>query len=144
MAALIRGKDLKDDLLMVDVDVRLIVQVMINIVDNAIKYTEPGTEIQINVFTKGKKVIVEVADYGAGISKQNQECIFDMFFTVDGNKGDSRRGLGLGLALCKSIIKAHDGEIYVKNNKPNGTIIGFTLSQVEVNDEGINFSSWGW
>lgn len=133
--------NLKDDLLMVDVDVRLIVQVMINIVDNAIKYTEPGTEIQINVFTKGKKVIVEVADYGAGISKQNQECIFDMFFTVDGNKGDSRRGLGLGLALCKSIIKAHDGEIYVKNNKPNGTIIGFTLSQVEVNDEGINFSS---
>ncbi|WP_291651849.1 sensor histidine kinase KdpD [Clostridium sp.] len=133
--------NLKDDLLMVDVDVRLIVQVMINIVDNAIKYTKPGAEIQINVLTKGKKVIVEVADNGAGISKKNQECIFDMFFTVNGNKGDSRRGLGLGLALCKSIIKAHDGEIYVRNNKPHGTVIGFTLSQVEVNNEGINFSS---
>lgn len=133
--------NLKDDLLMVDVDVRLIVQVMINIVDNAIKYTKPGTEIQINVFNKGKKVVVEVADNGTGISKQNQECIFDMFFTINGNKGDSRRGLGLGLALCKSIIKAHDGEIYVRNNKPHGTVIGFTLSQVEVNNEGINFSS---
>jgi two-component system, OmpR family, sensor histidine kinase KdpD len=133
--------NLKDDLLMVDVDVRLIVQVMINIVDNAIKYTEPGSEIQINVFTKGKKVVVEVADNGIGISKQNKECIFDMFFTVNGNKGDSRRGLGLGLALCKSIINAHGGEIYVRNNKPHGTVIGFTLSQVEVNNEGINFSS---
>lgn len=133
--------NLKDDLLMVDVDVRLIVQVMINIVDNAIKYTESGSEIQINVFTKGKKVVVEVADNGIGISKQNKECIFDMFFTVNGNKGDSRRGLGLGLALCKSIINAHGGEIYVRNNKPHGTVIGFTLSQVEVNNEGINFSS---
>ncbi|WP_195266632.1 MULTISPECIES: sensor histidine kinase KdpD [unclassified Clostridium] len=133
--------NLKDDLLMVDVDVRLIVQVMINIVDNAIKYTEPGSEIQINVFSKYRKVVVEVIDNGRGISKQNQECIFDMFFTVNGNKGDSRRGLGLGLALCKSIINAHGGEIYVRNNKPHGTVIGFTLSQVEVNNEGINFSS---
>ena len=50
-------------------------------------------------FTKGKKVIIEVADNGAGISKQNQECIFDMFFTVNGNKGDSRRGIGLGFSF---------------------------------------------
>lgn len=133
--------NLKDDLLMVDVDVRLIVQVVINILDNAIKYTEIGTKIKINIFTKGKMVIVEVIDSGEGISKQNQECIFDMFFTVNENKSDSRRGLGLGLALCKSIINAHGGEIYVRNNKPHGTVIGFTLSQVEVNNEGINFSS---
>lgn len=133
--------NIKDDLLLVDVDVRLIVQVMINIIDNAIKYTEIGTEIRIDVFTKGKKVIIEVIDNGIGISKQNQECIFDMFFSIKGNKVDSRRGLGLGLALCKSIINAHGGEIYVRNNYPHGTVIGFTLSKVEVNNERINFGN---
>ena len=133
--------NLKDDLLMVDVDVRLIVQVIINIVDNAIKYTEAGTKIRIDVFTKGNKVIVEVIDNGVGISKQDQECIFDMFFTVSGNKGDSRRGLGLGLALCKSIINAHGGEIYVRNNYPHGTVIGFTLLKVEVKNERIDFGN---
>ncbi|GAB6169141.1 sensor histidine kinase KdpD [Clostridium carnis] len=133
--------NLRNEFLMVDVDVRLIVQVMINIIDNAIKYNEPGTEIQINIFIKNKRVIVEVLDNGIGISKKDQECIFDMFFTGNGNKGDSRRGLGLGLALCKSIIDIHGGEIYVRNNKPNGTVIGFTLLQAEVNNGDINFSS---
>ena len=133
--------NLKNDLLMVEVDVRLIVQVMINIIDNAIKYSKTGTKIVISVFTKGEKVVVEVIDNGVGISREDQECIFDMFFTASGNKGDSRRGLGLGLALCKSIIDAHGGKIYVRNNHPNGTVIGFTLSKVEVNNERINFSS---
>ncbi|VYU68358.1 DUF4118 domain-containing protein [Clostridium tertium] len=133
--------DLENDFIMADVDVRLIVQVLINILDNAIKYTDEGTDIVIRSFTKGNKVIIEVLDNGLGISKENQECIFDMFFTSSGNKGDSRRGIGLGLALCKSIINAHGGEIYVRNNKPKGTVIGFTLTKVEVNNEGFNFSS---
>ena len=133
--------DLENDFIMADVDVRLIVQVLINILDNAIKYTDEGTDIVIRSFTKGNKVIIEVLDNGLGISKENQECIFDMFFTSSENKGDSRRGIGLGLALCKSIINAHGGEIYVRNNKPKGTVIGFTLTKVEVNNEGFNFSS---
>lgn len=133
--------DLDNDFIMADVDVRLIVQVLINILDNAIKYTDEGTDIVIRSFTKGKKVIIEVLDNGLGISKENQECIFDMFFTSSANKGDSRRGIGLGLALCKSIINAHGGEIYVRNNKPKGTVIGFTLTKVEVKNEDFNFSS---
>lgn len=134
--------NLEDDLLMVNVDVRLIVQVVINIVDNAIKYTEDKSHININVYSRGKKVVFEIADDGKGISKHDKECIFDMFFTANGNKGDSRRGLGLGLALCKSIINAHGGEIYVRDNKPKGTVMGFTLELVEVNDCGnINLNS---
>lgn len=133
--------DLDNDFIMADVDVRLIVQVLINILDNAIKYTDEGTDIVIRSFTKGNKVIIEVLDNGLGISKEDQECIFDMFFTSSENKGDSRRGIGLGLALCKSIINAHGGEIYVRNNKPKGTVIGFTLTKVEVKNEDFNFSS---
>ena len=136
--------NLQNELLMVNVDVRLIVQVVINIVDNAIKYTDEGSEITINSFVRGKKVVIEVADNGSGISEQDKKCIFDMFFTVNGNRGDNRRGLGLGLALCKSIINAHGGKIYVRDNKPKGTIMGFTLDLVEVrNNEDINFSSRG-
>lgn len=132
--------DLKDELLMVNVDVRLIIQVVINVVDNAIKYTEKGSKIEIRAFPKGDNVIIEIADNGNGISKKDKEHIFDMFFTSKENSSDSRRGLGLGLALCKSIINVHQGEIYVKNNKPRGTIIGFSLQRVEVNeDEVINF-----
>ena len=133
--------ELENDFIMVDVDVRLIVQVLINILDNAIKYTDEVTDIIIRSFTKGNKVIIEILDNGLGISKENQECIFDMFFTSSESKGDSRRGLGLGLALCKSIINAHGGDIYVRNNKPKGTVIGFTLTNVEVKSEGFNFSS---
>ncbi|WP_040215115.1 sensor histidine kinase [Clostridium polynesiense] len=121
-----------DDLLMVEVDVRLIIQVIINIVDNAIKYTPPGSQIDINCFSKGDKVIMEFADNGSGISDENKKYIFDMFFTVNGNKGDSRRGLGLGLALCKSIIDAHGGSIYIRDNCPKGTVIGFQLKKVEI------------
>lgn len=136
--------NLQNELLMVNVDVRLVVQVVINIVDNAIKYTDEGSEITINSFVRGKKVVIEVADNGSGISEQDKKCIFDMFFTVNGNRGDNRRGLGLGLALCKSIINAHGGKIYVRDNKPKGTIMGFTLDLVEVrNNEDINFSSRG-
>ncbi|EGT3616946.1 sensor histidine kinase KdpD [Clostridium perfringens] len=132
--------DLEDELLMINADVRLIIQVIINIVDNAIKYTEKGSKIKISAFPKGDNVIIEIADNGKGISKKDKEHIFDMFFTSKENSSDSRRGLGLGLALCKSIINVHQGEIYVKNNKPRGTIIGFSLQRFEVNeDEVINF-----
>lgn len=123
---------LQDEFLMVNVDVRLIIQVIINIVDNAIKYTEPGSSITIAAFVRNGQAVIEIRDTGAGISKENRDFVFDMFFTVKKNNVDSRRGLGLGLALCKSIIHAHGGEIYVKNNKPQGTIFGFTLEKVEV------------
>lgn len=132
--------ELEDDFLMVDADVKLIIQVIINIVDNAIKYTDEGSNIKLSAFSEKDKVVIEISDNGNGISNTDKKHIFDMFFTTKGNKTDSRRGLGLGLAICKSIINVHGGEIYVKNNKPKGTIIGFTLKKVEVNEnEGINF-----
>ncbi|MEG1476253.1 MAG: ATP-binding protein, partial [Oscillospiraceae bacterium] len=124
---------LKDDLIMAKMDARLIVQVIINIVDNAIKYTQIGSEITISVAKQGDKVLTQISDNGSGLSEQSKEHIFEMFYTANTKVADSRRGMGLGLALCKSIITAHGGEIKASDNKPQGTIFSFTLPYEEVN-----------
>ena len=112
-------------------DAQLIIQVIINLVNNAIKYTESGSHIWIVLRRQGAMAVVEVMDDGSGISDKDKTRLFDMFFTAGQNKGDSRRGLGLGLALCQSIIKAHHGEIYVQDHAPKGTIVGFSLPAEE-------------
>ncbi|HEX3040373.1 MAG TPA: ATP-binding protein, partial [Caproiciproducens sp.] len=123
---------LDNELLMVKVDAHLIVQVIINIVNNAITYTQAGSLIAIHAYQKGKWGYVEISDSGKGISEKDKKQIFDMFYTANNMSGDSRRGLGLGLSLCKSIINAHGGEIYVKDNEPHGTVFGFSLLLEEV------------
>ena len=122
-----------DEFLMAKMDSRLIVQVIINIVDNAIKYTHIGSNIKIFAKKENDLLIVEISDDGEGISDISKVKLFDMFYTNDNLHGDGRRGLGLGLSLCKSIVNAHGGEIYVKDNLPKGTIFGFTLKAEEVN-----------
>lgn len=124
---------LHDELLMGKMDSQLIIQVIINIVDNAIKYTQPGSHITISAKKDGPSVRVEIADDGSGISDEAKAKLFDMFYTADNISVDGRRGLGLGLPLCKSIIQAHGGAIYVKDNVPQGTVFGFTLQAEEVN-----------
>lgn len=121
-----------DDLLMAKMDSRLIIQVIINIVNNAIKYTPIGSDIKILAKKKESKIIVEISDNGEGIDNLIKDKLFDMFFTINDKNGDGRRGLGLGLSLCKSIIDAHGGEIYIKDNVPKGSIFGFTLQAEEV------------
>lgn len=126
--------ELQDELLMAEMDVRLIIQVIINIVDNAIKYTQEGSLIKIYARHKGDMVEVSIADNGKGIDDKDKEKIFQMFFTAaDMPNVDARRGLGLGLSLCKSIVEAHGGTIAVKDNQPQGTIFSFTLRNKEVN-----------
>lgn len=121
-----------DSLILAKMDARLIVQVLINIVDNAIKYTDPGSEIIISTEKQNDMAVVKISDNGAGISDESKLKIFDMFYTASSKIVDSRRNLGLGLALCKSIITAHGGEISVSDNIPHGTIFQFTLPAEEV------------
>lgn len=122
----------EDDMLIAKMDAKLVVQVIINLIDNAIKYTSVGSEICVHTQKRKDKIIVEVSDNGQGISEEQKEKLFDMFFTVDNNIVDGRRGMGLGLALCKSIIMAHGGKITVRNNTPTGTVFRFTLKAEEV------------
>ena len=120
------------DLLLVNVDVRLVIQVFINLIDNAIKYTPEGSTIIISVTKNESKVIINVIDNGPGIKVKDKDRIFEMFYIGDNIIVDGRKSLGLGLSLCKSIINAHGCEIKVSDNKPTGTIFTFDLPIKEV------------
>lgn len=124
--------ELQDDLLMAQMDVRLIVQVIINIVNNALKYTPTGSEVKICAEKKGNQAQISISDNGPGIPKESKEHLFDMFYTVSTGKSDNHRGLGLGLSLCKSIVLAHGGEITVTDHVPHGAVFSFTLPLKEV------------
>lgn len=132
-----------DDLLMVRVDAQLIIQVLVNLIDNAVKYTPEDSEILLSAKQDGKRVLVSVADTGAGIADDLKPRLFEMFFTAGEARSDARRGLGLGLALCRAIVTAHGGEIWVTDNVPHGTVFTFSLSGEEesVHDETANSCS---
>jgi two-component system sensor histidine kinase KdpD len=114
-------------------DASLIEQVMINLLDNAIKHTREDSKIEITARQEAGKVLVSVADDGDGIPSESKAHIFDMFYTGGNARGDGRRGLGLGLALCKSIVEAHGSKLIVSDNTPHGTIFTFTLDAENTN-----------
>jgi two-component system sensor histidine kinase KdpD len=122
----------EDDLLLAKCDAKLIVQVIINLVDNAIKYTPVGSHIAVTTKKENGMAVISVADNGNGIADSEKGNVFQMFYTGSSSVSDSRRSLGLGLSLCKSIVDAHCGEITVSDNQPSGTIFTFTIPTGEV------------
>lgn len=122
-----------DDIILVKVDARMIMQIIINIVDNAIKYTQKESQIIISTRKEGNRAIVSISDNGPGIPDEMKPFIFDMFYSGTKNVADSRRSLGLGLSLCQSIITAHGGELKLSDNIPHGAVFTFSLPIEEVN-----------
>lgn len=122
----------QDDLLLAKMDARLIVQVIVNLVDNAIKYTPKGSHISIKTRKEKKWAVISISDDGEGIPDENKKQVFEMFYSGANMVADSRRSLGLGLALCKSIVNAHGGTITVSDYLPHGTVFTFTLPVEEV------------
>ena len=117
-----------DDLLMVPMDARLIGQVLVNLLDNAIKHTQPGEEISVTVSEDKDFAVFTVADRGTGISEQDLPHVFQMFYTTQGKGPDAKRGIGLGLAICESIVTAHGGTIHAQNRRDGkGAEFTFTL-----------------
>ncbi len=122
-----------EELLFVKADARLIVQVVINLLDNAAKYAPEGSAIRVETKERDGNVVVQVADDGPGIPDDQKERVFELFYSSGNPTGDSRRGLGIGLALCQSIIRAHGGTISVSDNRPHGAVFEFSLPRDEVN-----------
>jgi len=120
-----------DEYLMARVEASLVVQVLVNLIDNAVKYTPAGSSITIRTKQENKKVIVSVCDDGPGVPDDSKPRLFEMFFVGRNPRSDARRGLGLGLALCKAIVTAHGGEIWVSDNQPQGACFAFSLAMEE-------------
>lgn len=121
-----------EELVLARMDVRLIIQVLVNLIDNAIKYTPPGSVICIQGTKTDGKAQISVKDNGPGIPEEMKPHIFQMFYTGKTTVADSHRSLGLGLALCHSIIEAHDGTLILTDHDPHGCNFTFTLPLSEV------------
>ena len=113
-------------------DARLIMQVLINLINNAVKNTPPGSEIGIESRQAGGEAVVTVRDNGPGIPDGVKEHVFEMFYTGQNKVADGRRSLGLGLALCRSIVEAHHGRITLTDNEPSGCCFTVYLPMKEV------------
>lgn len=111
---------IEEDLPEVFADMYKIEQALINLIDNAIKYTEQG-EITLSAGMKDGKLILQVRDTGVGIPKEDQERIFERFYTVDKSRSRKLGGTGLGLSIVKHIVKIHAGDIDVKSVPKKGT-----------------------
>lgn len=109
-----------EDMLLAQMDGKLIVQVVINIVNNAIKYTQIGSEIVVESGVSEDWVYIKISDNGPGMNGYVKEHAFDMFYTGQNKVADSKRSMGLGLALCKSVMDAHGGKIEIEDHEPTG------------------------
>ena len=124
------------DCLMAMMDVPLILQVVNNLISNAIKHTPSYTTIRIRDWMEDGKIMVSVVDDGPGIPDEEKERIFDLLYVGKGASDDSSRSLGLGLNLCKSILEAHGQAIRVEDAVPHGSIFVFSLEAAqEARDE---------
>jgi two-component system sensor histidine kinase KdpD len=110
---------------MVFADAVMIEQVLINLLENAIRYTPKGSGLEITAVTSANTVEIKVADHGAGLPKGREDSLFEKFYQVRHEAAQS--GVGLGLAICRAIIEAHDGQIYAENRTGGGAVFTFIL-----------------
>ncbi|MCP4023107.1 MAG: HAMP domain-containing histidine kinase [Desulfobacteraceae bacterium] len=110
-----------------DFDEIRIGQVVDNLISNAIKFSPHNSVIEISTALSGKEAIVQVADHGPGISQQDREKLFGEFAKLSARPTGEEKSTGLGLAICKKIIQAHDGRIWAKNKEGAGTIFSIAL-----------------
>ena len=111
---------------------KLVIQVLVNLIDNAIKYTPAGSTIRICGCREDGKAKISVTDNGPGIDDEMKPHIFEMFYTGKNTIADSHRSLGLGLALCRTIVEAHGGRLMLTDHMPHGCTFTFTLPLSEV------------
>jgi two-component system sensor histidine kinase KdpD len=116
-----------DELLMVPMDGTLIEQVLINLLENAVKHSPEGSTIEVNVKKSGSYAVFEVIDSGVGISEQDFPYLFESYVPNGKRSSDSSRGMGIGLSICMSIIKAHNGKMEAANKNEGGAVFRFAL-----------------
>jgi two-component system sensor histidine kinase KdpD len=117
--------ELPDALPLVAIDGVLIEQVLANLLENAIKYTPPGTPLEISAAGATDRITVSVVDSGPGVRPGDERKVFDKFYRADPESAVG--GAGLGLTICRAIVEAHGGEIWMENRFAGGAMFCFTL-----------------
>lgn len=124
--------DIPDDFVSIPMDAVLIEQVIVNLLENAVQHATGMTELTLKVFIVGKNAIFEIIDNGCGIEKDRLSHIFEGFFEKKDAPIDSQKSsMGIGLSVCASIIKAHNGSITAENRKEGGCCFRFALNMEE-------------
>jgi len=113
--------------IVMEFDLERIEQVLVNLIDNAIKFSDPQTAIDVKIKNDREAVTVSVKNHGSGIPEENLETIFDKFSTLPSGSDGKTEGTGLGLAICKAIIEAHGGRIWAESVKGVSSTLYFTL-----------------
>ncbi len=120
-------RNIQDNIPFIEGDLDYLQDVFVNILDNAIKFTSPGGTIQISASKDNDFVHVKIEDNGIGIPKENMSKIFTRFYQADGSSTRNYGGNGLGLYICKKIIEAHKGSIYLESVEGEGTTVHIYL-----------------
>lgn len=111
-------------------DLERIEQVLVNLTDNAVKYSPPGGTVTFGLARDGGEIRVRVSDQGPGVPPRDREAIFKKFHTAPSSgHGAKPGGTGLGLAICSQIVRAHGGRIWVEDAAGGGSVFSFTLPQ---------------
>ena len=117
------------------IDAKRIRQVVDNILDNAIKYSEEGTRVVVQAQRAGSELLVSIADQGMGIPAEELTSVFDRLYRIEQRLTPGTGGAGLGLAICRGLVEAHGGRIWVESKLRKGSTFCFTLP-IETTAEG--------
>jgi two-component system sensor histidine kinase KdpD len=133
--------DLPPDLPLIPLDGLLVEQVLVNLLDNAVKHTPPGTPIALEARRAGDAVEVSVADGGVGLRPGDEGRVFDKFYRGGADSG--RGNVGLGLAIGKGMVEAHGGRIWAEGRPGGGAVFRFTLPLEGTPPEVEGVGEWG-
>ena len=112
------------DLALINIDFALMVQVLVNLLDNAMKYAPPEEAITIQADQEGDEIVIAVKDRGPGLPEAELEHVFDRFFRIN---AEGISGTGLGLSIAKGIVEAHNGRIWAENRQGGGAAFSLAL-----------------
>jgi len=125
-----------DKLQLINADPLRIERLLYNLLDNAAKYSPPGSQIKVSVNAEPERLVIGVSDRGKGLSSSEQARIFGPFQRLENDRPDQARGAGLGLMVCRRLVEAHGGEIWVESKKARGSIFFFSLPRGKGADAG--------
>lgn len=114
-------------------DRRQLVSALGNLIENAVKYSEPGGEVHLNAFAQGKEVLISIRDFGMGIPAKDIDRIFERFYRVDRARSRETGGTGLGLAIVRHVVTNHGGQVSVSSDEGAGSVFTLTLPSVTSN-----------